>query len=223
MCYTDRRQVKYHNDAYDTIESLPDEMKQDKDVVLKRVQMIYIFYTKLSMKWIQWILKKSVLNSKMDQILLAELQDREEIKNFHTKNHLELSSDPNERISQEKDLPEDFPVLFHDEEFLKRKIWIIRDQETKQLVGCIGLLLQGNVATIELFSVQKQRRGQGFGKMLLEKALQEAKQLGAVEAKLVTCPQIMQRANQLYTAAGFVKTNSRKGHIYIIETMTKAL
>ena len=71
------------------------------------------------------------------------------------------------------------------------------------VLGCIGLAPHGE-GTLELrkMYLAKDKRGRGFGKMLLDHALRRAKELGAKRITLETAA-ILQDAVAMYERAGF--------------------
>ncbi len=153
------------------------------------------------------------------QPILAKVSEREEIKTFHIQNHLATTRNEQEYQSQSKDCPEDFPALYSDDEFYKYTFWILRNS-SHELIGCIGFLVEKeDVGWISMFSVKQEERGKGWGKLLLDTAIQEAKQRHCKEIRLITLPEIMPSAVKLYTRRGFQTISSRKGHTYQIETM----
>jgi len=184
----------------------------------------------------------------MNKPHLATLSEREEIKQFHVSNHLATSvRNEKEREVQEKDLPNDFPALYSDEEFSKGKVWIARDEQTNELIGCISLyvcqegeehmgaisgfvqvsnrsdddMALGKKAWIHMLSVHPERRGKGLGRTLLNVALDEAKSQHVDRVLLITLPEVMQPAIKLYESVGFELLERVQTTHYLVDTWQK--
>lgn len=83
------------------------------------------------------------------------------------------------------------------------------------VLGCIALkpLEPPRIAEIKRLFVRPQARGKGVGKALIEAAISTAMQLGYVEIKLDTLPE-MESAIALYKASGFVPIAPYGSHPY---------
>ena len=72
-----------------------------------------------------------------------------------------------------------------------------------QLCGCFAIRkLEHEVCELKRMYLRKEYRGQGFGRKLLDSALQQAKKLAYQKMRLDTLPE-MKQAIQLYKNMGF--------------------
>jgi GNAT superfamily N-acetyltransferase len=73
----------------------------------------------------------------------------------------------------------DDPGLFFDEHLARvgpERIWVA--ERSRQVVGLVGLIVEGQEAEVEPIVVVSARRGEGIGQALLECVVEEARKLG---------------------------------------------
>lgn len=77
--------------------------------------------------------------------------------------------------------------------------------------GYLGVVVNGPDAELQTVAVAPQRRGRGLGRLLLQRALEVARQAGArrlhLEVREDNAPAVA-----LYTSAGFERTGRRPGY-----------
>lgn len=85
----------------------------------------------------------------------------------------------------------------------RAEYWIITKKSS--VIGGIGIAPFANyeeIAEIQKFYIKKEEQGQGYGKILLEKALKYAKEKNYKKIYIETMD-ILEKANQLYENYGF--------------------
>lgn len=186
------------------------------------------------------------------QCFRATLSEQEEIKQFHVPIHLETSTrNEEERIVQESCLHEDFPALYSESDFEESMVWILRDEASNRIVGCVDLyvspsiqtefqvfatlevafqnrdeeinskLRNGKQAWIRMLSVHPMYRKQGLGRYLLTVALEEARKQQVETVLLVTLPEVMQSAVKLYESEGFKLLERDRTTHFLVDTMVR--
>lgn len=79
---------------------------------------------------------------------------------------------------------------------------LIRSGE--KAIGCAGIRKnEGRIAELKRMYIQEQHQGKGLGRLLLNEAIGQARQLGYERIRLDTLPS-MGGANHLYESFGFV-------------------
>ena len=95
-----------------------------------------------------------------------------------------------------------------------RSTFYVITQEEK-ILGCGGIapLAGGEVTTCELKKMYfyPELRGKGFGKKLMDRLIEDARNLGYQKCYLETVER-MDRANHLYNKYGFEKLNAQAGN-----------
>ncbi|MDA3935703.1 MAG: GNAT family N-acetyltransferase [Actinomycetota bacterium] len=84
------------------------------------------------------------------------------------------------------------------------------------VMGCIGIRpLEGPACEIKRLYVRPEHRGSGVGRMLAIEALETARQLGYMEARLTTLPESMPGALATYRSIGFVEVDPFYDHSHV--------
>ncbi|NPA86819.1 MAG: GNAT family N-acetyltransferase [Candidatus Diapherotrites archaeon] len=112
---------------------------------------------------------------------------------------------------------ENFPYIEHPEEFFLQRIkesnvYVLRD---KRVVGFVDFRVDGDTLLIDGLVVEERYRGLGWGRKLLELALEEGKRLRLRRARLMTLETNLP-ARRLYESAGF-RVVERRGPILFYE------
>ena len=93
-------------------------------------------------------------------------------------------------------------------------------RDGRQYVGCVGVrYLEAQICEMKRLYVKPDCRGQSYGRMLAQAAVEAAKDMGYVAMRLDTL-ESMQQANRLYRAMGFqpiapYRENPIKGALYL--------
>ena len=137
---------------------------------------------------------------------LANLDHKEDIYAFQTKNHLSVTPNHNIRESQVKDIPVFLTRLINTDIFMKDLFWIVTtsDDQTK-IIASIGLSIDKNdntVGEVNTFSVDENYRNKGLGTNLIKYCLAKAKEYRLKRLYLVTTT-FMTAATSLYMKFGF--------------------
>jgi len=121
-----------------------------------------------------------------------------------------LSSCPNENVrkAQINDLKDDFKSLNDDNLFKKGKYFILKDSK-EEINGSICLEFNENEKEAELkcFYVNPEYRGQGYGRLLMDELIYEAKFQEIVKINLVTIS-YLEVAAKFYSKYGFKNVKS---------------
>lgn len=73
-----------------------------------------------------------------------------------------------------------------------------------KIVGCIALRkLERDICEMKRLYLREAARGHGFGNLLVEKVIEEARQIGYKKMRLDTYPPKMAKAVKLYESHGF--------------------
>lgn len=91
-----------------------------------------------------------------------------------------------------------------------RTYWVLQN-EALEIVGYTGLLVLGSDADVQTIAVAEELRGGGYGKLLLETLLEEAKNRGAKNVFLEVRDDNYQ-AQSLYKKYGFETIAKRQGY-----------
>lgn len=166
-------------------------------------------------------MEKYIINRNNKNIIIRnpKTDERKRILEFHIDNHLKISvknKDEEQMKAQKDDIPEDFPYLLDDVKF-KAGIYLIAElEETKEIIGCIGLNTSDEIHTMWLttFSVSEQFRKNGIGTYLFDKIIKIAKDLKVKKLKLVTLDEYMKDAIKIYESNGFTKTKKDETKYY---------
>ena len=74
----------------------------------------------------------------------------------------------------------------------------------KEAIGCVGVRRnEAQIAELKRMYILETYQGKGLGRQLLERAIEEARQLGYTSIRLDTFP-TMKGANYLYESFGFI-------------------
>lgn len=105
---------------------------------------------------------------------------------------------------------DDLFTLFQKE---KSVLWVAESED--KVVGCCGIFPTDNLPDdyVELvkFYLSSGARGKGIGKMLMEKSLQSAKEMGYKKIYIESLPEF-DKAVSIYKKNGFVKLNQSLGN-----------
>lgn len=97
---------------------------------------------------------------------------------------------------------------------------LVATDDTGAPGGVVGLRLfqEGStLAEVKRLYVRPEVRGAGLGRMLAERAVHEARQLGYEELLLTTLPESMETALAMYRRLGFVESRPFYDHSHVAE------
>ena len=126
-------------------------------------------------------------------------------------------------------IEKDFPYKNFSNETLtdriqKPEVVILKKTYNKELAGFVDFEVRENFGLINAVSMKRSYRRKGFGKELLEKALDVLKQNNIFKAKLLV-KQENSRAKKLYGSIGFtfIKMHDKKIESSLVEVWEKEL
>ena len=92
----------------------------------------------------------------------------------------------------------------------RERLWIV--EAAKGIVGCVAIVAAGDrTAQLRWFLVAPEHRGAGIGSLLVQQAVEFAREQGYDSVVLWTVSALAP-AGRIYAAAGFVRTEERPGH-----------
>ncbi len=98
--------------------------------------------------------------------------------------------------------------------FQNEKSWLWVAEIDKEIIGCCGIYptigLPENCAELVKFYLAAKSRGKGIGKMLMEKSIESARELGYSELYLESLPEFS-NAVSIYEKQGFIKLDQPLG------------
>ena len=150
-------------------------------------------------------MKPEVLPSAQNPALRnASNEDSEKIKNlvFTILREYKLKTDPEKTDLDLQDI---------EMNYVKRGgLFDLLETNDKKIIGCVGLYpLNKERCELRKMYLDKEYRGRGLGKKLLEHSLSSASRLGFSEVVLETAS-VLKEAIQLYESYGFNKFNTEE-------------